>query len=52
MTDDLAALNAVCDKMKEYLTQKTVENPAKKVFLNGWMARAEKVRAYCKAITI
>jgi murein DD-endopeptidase MepM/ murein hydrolase activator NlpD len=51
ISDDAQALEAICNKAREYLTQKTVESPSKKVFLNGWMARVEKVRAYCKAIT-
>lgn len=52
IADDTAAMNAFCNKAKEYLTQKTVKDPSKKVFLNGWMARVEKVRSYCTSVSV
>lgn len=50
--DDLQSVNAICDAARNYLLQKIVDKPEKSTFKNGWMARCEKVRAYCKSATV
>ena len=50
--NDLESLDAVCDAMREYLLGKVANDPGKAVFKNGWMARAETVRSYCKAVSV
>jgi murein DD-endopeptidase MepM/ murein hydrolase activator NlpD len=49
--DDVSSVDALCDALKNYLHQKTISSPSKKVFERGWFARVETIRSYCKAIS-
>lgn len=48
--DDESSIDAICDAARDYLLGKVVADPGKQAFKNGWMARVEKVRMYCKSV--
>lgn len=49
---DLAAVDAVCNSMQDYLMAKVQSSPGKAAFKNGWTRRVETVRSYCKSVTL